>query len=259
MPADDALRSDQDQVPAPVTAASAGHHPEQLVAGVELRSLPGRPGQYRELMTEQEILGDECLAVTGGRTDKAEEEKEILEHRPNIMPLSARSCPGRLFAPSHPSGAGVRGVPVRKVSLSEVLNEGLQAEETFQSRGAYTGACHTVLVEVDPETASVQILRYAVAHDCGQVINPLLVHGQLQGGLVHGVGYALMEEAVYLPDGTFATANLADYALPGRGLPPAITPELIEVHAPVLGENPKASRVLVNRHDRGPGGDRGRD
>jgi hypothetical protein len=99
MPADGALGPDQDQVPAPVTAESADHHPEQLVAGAEPRSLPGRSGQDRELLTEQEILGDECLAVTDGRTDKAEEEQEILEHRPNIMPLNPHSRPGRLFAP----------------------------------------------------------------------------------------------------------------------------------------------------------------
>jgi len=112
-------------------------------------------------------------------------------------------------------------------------------QETFQSSGAYTGACHAVVVEVDPDTASVDIVRYAIAHDCGQAINPLLVRGQLQGGLVHGVGYALMEQAVYLADGTLTTANLADYALPGRGVPVAIRPELVEVHSPVLGNNPE--------------------
>ena len=99
MPTDDALGSDQDKMLAPVTAQSADHNPEQLVAGVELRSLPGRPGQYRELMTEQEILGDQRLAVAHRRTEKAEQEKEILEHRLNIMPLNARSRPDRLLHP----------------------------------------------------------------------------------------------------------------------------------------------------------------
>jgi hypothetical protein len=109
MPADDALGPDQDQVPAPVTAESANHNPEEFVASAEPRSLPGRPCQHRELMTEQEILGGQCLAVAYGRTEKAEQKKEILEHRLNIMPLNARSRPGRLFAPlqerdSAPSG-----------------------------------------------------------------------------------------------------------------------------------------------------------
>ena len=138
-----------------------------------------------------------------------------------------------------PTGAFVRGAPAHSVELGSLLDTGVEANETFQSGGAYTGACHAVVLELDAETATVKIVRYAIAHDCGQVINPLLVKGQLQGGLVHGVGYALMEHAVYLPDGTLATANLADYALPGRGLPAAMTPELIEVHSPVLGNNPE--------------------
>ena len=58
MPADDALGLDQDQVPAPVTTESADHHPEELVAGAEPRSLPGWPGKYRQLLAQQEILGD---------------------------------------------------------------------------------------------------------------------------------------------------------------------------------------------------------
>jgi CO/xanthine dehydrogenase Mo-binding subunit len=65
-----------------------------------------------------------------------------------------------------------------------------------------------------------------------------VVDGQLQGGVVHGAGYALMEEAVYLEDGTFATANFTDYTLPGRGIPMALQPQLLDVRAPVLGNNP---------------------
>jgi carbon-monoxide dehydrogenase large subunit len=140
-----------------------------------------------------------------------------------------------------PSGADVRGVPGRHVDLGELLEAGapLTAHAMFQSSGAYTAAVHAVTLEIDPETAALRVLRYAIAHDCGQPINPLLVNGQLQGGLVHGVGYALMEEAVYLHDGTFTTANFLDYALPGRGIPAAIQPVLVEVRAPVLGNNPE--------------------
>jgi carbon-monoxide dehydrogenase large subunit len=133
----------------------------------------------------------------------------------------------------------VRGVPDHRVELPRLLGEPLEAQETFQSSGAYTGACHAVVLQVDPETATVEVLRYAVAHDCGRAINPLLVNGQLQGGLVHGVGYALMEQAVYLPDGTFATANFADYTIPGRGVPVSMQPKLVEVQTPVLGNNPE--------------------
>jgi CO/xanthine dehydrogenase Mo-binding subunit len=53
------------------------------------------------------------------------------------------------------------------------------------------------------------------------------------------VGYALMEEALYLPDGTFTTANFLDYALPGRGIPAGMQPTIVEVRAPVFGNNPE--------------------
>jgi CO/xanthine dehydrogenase Mo-binding subunit len=138
-----------------------------------------------------------------------------------------------------PTGAAVRGAPENTVELGSLVADGFEAQETFQSSGAFTGACHAVVLQVDPETATVEVLRYAIAHDCGQAINPLLVNGQLQGGLVHGLGYALMEQAVYLEDGTFATANFADYTIPGRGIPVSMQPHLVEVHAPVLGNNPE--------------------
>ena len=140
-----------------------------------------------------------------------------------------------------PDGVGVRGVPGRKLALADLLdgNQTLEADEQFQSTGAYTSAMHLAVVRVDRELSTLEVLRYVIAHDCGQPINPLLVHGQLQGGVVHGAGYALMEEAVYLEDGTFATANFADYTIPGRGIPMELRPLLVEQRAPVLGNNPQ--------------------
>jgi carbon-monoxide dehydrogenase large subunit len=140
-----------------------------------------------------------------------------------------------------PGGVTVRGVPGRQIALAQLVDGdgALDGENTFQSNGAYTSAVHVVVLEIDPETTTVRVLRYAIAHDCGQAINPLVVEGQLQGGLVHGLGYALMEEAVYQPDGTFATANFADYTLPSRGIPMEVQPRLVEVHAAVLGNNPE--------------------
>ena len=99
MPAHNALGPDHDQVPAPGAAETADDHPEQLVAGAQPRSLPGRTRQYAELMAKQEIFGDQRLAVTHGRTDQADEEQETLEHRPRIMLHGAPSRPGRAFAP----------------------------------------------------------------------------------------------------------------------------------------------------------------
>ena len=78
----------------------------------------------------------------------------------------------------------------------------------------YASAVHVAVVEVDPETGRVRILRYVVAHDCGRVINPMLVDGQIHGGVAQGVGGGLGEEIVYDAAGQLLTGSLMDYALP---------------------------------------------
>jgi hypothetical protein len=116
MPAADALGPDHDQVTAAVSAESADHNPEELVAGAEPRSPPSRRCQQHELLTEQEILGDERLAVAHSRTEKAEEQQQqqVLEHRPNIVPLNTCSRPGR---PLHPHRAAVIPAAVKAADL----------------------------------------------------------------------------------------------------------------------------------------------
>src|SRR5579859_1886557 len=143
-----------------------------------------------------------------------------------------------------PTGASVHGAPENHVELGSLVGKELEAQETFQSSGAYTSACHAVVLRVDPETTTVEVLRYAIAHDCGRSINPLLVRGQLQGGLVHGLGYALMEQAVYQSDGTFSTANFADYTIPGRGVPVDVVPRFVEVRSEVHGNNPEGFKGI---------------
>jgi carbon-monoxide dehydrogenase large subunit len=73
------------------------------------------------------------------------------------------------------------------------------------------------VVEVDRATGAVRILRYVVVDDCGTVINPMVVEGQVHGGVAHGVGNALLEEVVYDDAGQLATGTLMDYALPRAG------------------------------------------
>ena len=73
---------------------------------------------------------------------------------------------------------------------------------------------HVVQVAIDPEDGRVQIERYAVVHDCGRVINPKIVEGQVHGATAQGIGEALMEEIVYDSEGQHLNANLLDYLLP---------------------------------------------
>jgi len=75
-------------------------------------------------------------------------------------------------------------------------------------------ACHLVLVEVDPETGKVDILKYCIADDCGTRLNPANVEGNMQGGVAQGVGAALLEEYVHDEDGQLLTSTFMDYLLP---------------------------------------------
>jgi aerobic carbon-monoxide dehydrogenase large subunit len=79
---------------------------------------------------------------------------------------------------------------------------------------AFPNGCHVAEVEVDPETGAVQVVRYSAVNDLGTVVNPLLVEGQVHGGVVQGLGQVLLEEAVYDSDGQLVTGSFMDYALP---------------------------------------------
>lgn len=79
---------------------------------------------------------------------------------------------------------------------------------------AFPNGCHIAEVEVDPQTGHVQVVRYSAVNDLGTVVNPLLVEGQIQGGVVQGLGQALLEQAVYDSDGQLVTGSFMDYAMP---------------------------------------------
>jgi len=85
----------------------------------------------------------------------------------------------------------------------------------------YPNGCHIAEVEVDPETGAVELVRYCCVNDFGTVINPMIVEGQLHGGVVQGIGQALMERAVYDEEGQLLTGSLLDYAMPRAADVPA--------------------------------------
>ena len=91
----------------------------------------------------------------------------------------------------------------------------LAATETYDPVfGTTTSATHIAAVEVDPETFEVRIERFAVAEDCGRLVNPMIVDGQVHGGVAQGIGAALYEEVVYDAQGQITSASLADYVVP---------------------------------------------
>jgi carbon-monoxide dehydrogenase large subunit len=92
---------------------------------------------------------------------------------------------------------------------------------------------HVVVSEVDRETGEIKILRYVAVDDCGKIINPLLVAGQIHGGVAQGLGQALWEQAVYDDNGQLITGELTDYAIPKASMMPFIESSHTETPSPV--------------------------
>jgi carbon-monoxide dehydrogenase large subunit len=116
---------------------------------------------------------------------------------------------------------GVAGVPSRAVSWAEIstraTDEGLPlvAEHDFVQTGAsFPFGAHVSVVEVDTDTGRVQPVRHVAVDDCGRILNPMLVDGQVHGGLASGIAQALWEQMVYDEDANPLTSTLAEYAIP---------------------------------------------
>jgi carbon-monoxide dehydrogenase large subunit len=140
----------------------------------------------------------------------------------------------------------VRGLPGSAIPFGQLIEacvptfarEGLVAPD-FSARAythvptvTYSNAVHVAKVEVDPETGLWRLLDYVVAHDCGRVINPMIVDGQIQGGVAQGIGGGALEELVYADGGQLASASLLDYALPKAAFVPNITTVHLESASP---------------------------
>lgn len=95
------------------------------------------------------------------------------------------------------------------------MEPGLRTEWHFEEpKGGWSGGTHVCIMEVDPLTAETAIIRYLVVEDCGQLINPAIVDGQIRGGVAQGIGQALYEQAPYDTDGSFLASTFLDYLLP---------------------------------------------
>ena len=135
----------------------------------------------------------------------------------------------------------VRGAPASAIPISNVIQASIP---TFAKPGVaapdfeatvyhhqptvtYTSATHVAVVDVDPGTGAVKLLRYLVAHDCGTIINPVIVEGQIHGGVAQGVGGGLLEEMVYDEQAQLLTGTFMDYLVPtAMELPPIETVHL---------------------------------
>ena len=119
--------------------------------------------------------------------------------------------------------AAVAGAAYAGAGLSPGMSPGLEETEFFSSQGmSFPFGSHIAVVEVSPETGDIRILRYVAVDDCGNVINPMLVEGQVHGGVAQGLGQALLEQIVYDESGQLHTSTLMDYAVPRAVSMPAL-------------------------------------
>src|SRR2546427_7057877 len=194
------------------------------VVGGDTAAVPFGVGTFasRSAVTAGSSIADACREVRGKLVRAA---ATLLEAAPGDVEIDD----GKVF---------VRGAPGSAVDLARVVQASIPtfarpgvASPDFEATAyhhvptvTYASAVHVAQVEVDVGTGGVKLLRYVVAHDCGRVINPTIVEGQVHGGVAQGVGGALFEEMVYDASGQLLTGSLMDYTVPkADDLPPIET------------------------------------
>jgi carbon-monoxide dehydrogenase large subunit len=111
---------------------------------------------------------------------------------------------------------------------------GLEASEFYSPpHGSFASGVHGAIIEVDPKTGMVEFVKYAAVHDCGRVINPVVVEGQVHGGVAQGIGGAFFERLVYNEDGQLTNASFMDYLIPTAAEIPPIAVDHVETPSPL--------------------------
>jgi carbon-monoxide dehydrogenase large subunit len=199
--------------------------------------------------------GSRSTIVAGGAIALAAEELRgkavrLAAHLLEAAPEDVELVDGRFRARGAPDvsmgwGDVATAALVRTMDLPRELDPGLEASATYDldvdhvpdARGlmnacaTYTNATHGVVVKVDIGTGAIEVLRYLVAHDCGTVINPTIVEGQIAGGVAQGIGGTLLEDLVYA-DGQPLAASFMDYLLPSSDVMPPVEIKHFESPAP---------------------------
>jgi aerobic carbon-monoxide dehydrogenase large subunit len=167
--------------------------------------------------------GAATLAARAVREKVAKAAAHLLDARPEEI----ETADGEIFVP-HTN----RKITFRELGravhselnrLPKEVREDLEATRQYDPLfGTTSSAAHIAEVEIDLETCQVKVLRYVVAEDCGRVINPQIVDGQVHGGVVQGIGAALLEEIVHDERGQALTASLVDYLVPSAAEVPSI-------------------------------------
>jgi carbon-monoxide dehydrogenase large subunit len=166
---------------------------------------------------------EKVLAIAGAQLEVSPEDLEISE---GIIT---------------PKGVPSKAIPLAQIAMQATLSPAslppgtdanLEANERFLGEGitgsGWSGGTHACVVEVDLGTGAVKIVRYVVVEDCGRVINPAVVAGQVRGGVAQGIGQVLYERAAYDEEGNFLAGTFMDYLLPTAAEIPTIEIEHVE-------------------------------
>ncbi len=215
---------------------------EQL--GVELEKVRVVTGDTREFHWGTGTFASRGAVVAGNACHAA-----AVEVREKILRLAGEELEVRPDDLELVHGrVQVRGVPERAIRLGDLAQRanplrgavapgaepGLESTRYFgPDRGTTANGVHAMVVEVDPDTCDVEILRYVVVHDCGRVINPMILEGQIVGGVAQGIGNAFYEQLVFDEQGQLLNGSFMDYLLPTSTCVPTIESEHLETPSPL--------------------------
>ncbi len=156
-------------------------------------------------------------ALHGARQLKA----KVLDFASHLMEASARDLQitdGQVWVRGDPASAIAVGQVARRAASGQFgadVDAQLEVVAAFDGgEGGWSGGSHCAIVEVDIETGLVRVQRYVVAEDCGALINPAVVDGQIRGGVAQGIGAVLLERSAYDEDGNCQSATFMDYLVP---------------------------------------------
>jgi len=216
-----------------VTTGTCGHGQghETTFAQIVADRLGLHPGQVRLRQGDTDLssygwgtFGSRSIVIGGGAAARAAEQVagQLRQVAAHLLEASAADIEltGGSARIRGDAGAAVpiselaRVVYFQAHTLPEPLRYGLEARESFDPPGTFSNSCHAVLVAIDPGTCEIRLRRYLVVEDCGVVINPLVVEGQVRGGVTQGVAAALFERIRYDSDGQPGSATLMDYLAP---------------------------------------------
>ncbi|MGZ6709603.1 MAG: xanthine dehydrogenase family protein molybdopterin-binding subunit, partial [Solirubrobacteraceae bacterium] len=187
--------------------------------------------------------GSRSLAVGGEAAARAakkvaDKARAIVAHQLEADPADIELRDGKFIVRGSPEKgmqlADVAGAAYVPENLPDGMEPGLDETSFYDPENfVFPFGAHACVVDVDAETGKVDIVRYVAVDDCGPAINPLLIDGQVHGGITHGLGQALFERIHYDEDGQLVTGSFVDYALPTAAELPSYETDRTETPSPV--------------------------